>query len=268
MMGATLLHRFSGLFLAALIFLLILSASQAFGASQPQKNILILHSYHKGLGWTDDQNEGIIHTFRQQGIEPIFHVEYMDWKYNPTEENLRLRYDQYKQRYQGRKTDLILTTDDAALAFAIRHRQELFSDAPIIYTGVLQESAPKLTQGQTNLTGIQEKFDAAGTIGLMRLFDPELQRIFLLYDNSESGLQAARVMTAEARQVDPNLQLTHLNTATFGMVVQTLGSLPPNSHNAVLVNTYSRDVAGPEYGDGAFRQIVRREQLRAIIHPL
>ena len=237
-------------FFIALVFLLTLplTVRSAPATIDPdtalgQKNILLLHSYHKGLIWTDEQNEGMIQTFHDQGLEPIFHVEYMDWKYSPTAENLQQRYEQYKLRYASRKIDLILTTDDAALAFAMKHRRELFSNAPVVFTGVLRDSAQALTQGQPNVTGVYEKFDTAGTLQLIRRFDPALQRLYLLYDNSESGLQAAQIMVDDARRADPGLEFIHLNKSSFAGILYLLAN-PPNLHSAVLINTYSRDVDG------------------------
>ena len=212
--------------------------------AQTQQNIVILNSYHKEFTWSDEQTDGMIQTLRSLGADPIFHVEYMDWKYSPTEENLRLRYEQYKLRYATRQIDLIMTTDDAALKFAIKHRGELFSNAPIVFTGVMKESAEVLTAGQIDITGVYEKFDTEGTVRLMVMLNPSLQRIYLAYDNTESGLQTLRPMEEAARKVNPDFEFVHLNTLTFGEIVKTLSMIPPNDNSAVLINTYSRDIEG------------------------
>lgn len=212
--------------------------------AQVQQNIVILNSYHREFTWADEQTQGMIQTLRSLGADPIFHVEYMDWKYSPTEENLRLRYEQYKLRYATRKIDLIMTTDDAALKFAIQHRQELFSNAPIVFTGVMKESAKSLTAGQSDITGVYENTDTEGTIRLMYKINPSLQRIYLAYDNTESGLQTLAPMAEAAYKVNPAFELIHLNTLTFGEIMKTLSMIPPNDNSAVLINTYSRDIEG------------------------
>ncbi len=209
-----------------------------------QQNIVILNSYHKEFTWSDEQTEGMIQGLRSLGADPIFHVEYMDWKYGPTEENLRLRYEQYKLRYANRKIDLVMTTDDAALQFAIKYRQELFSNAPIVFTGVMEGPAKKIMAGQSDITGVYEKFDAEGTIRLMYKLNPSLQRIYLAYDNTESGLQTLGPMEEAAYKVNPNFQLIHLNLLTFGDIMKTLSMIPKNDNSAVLINTYSRDIEG------------------------
>lgn len=212
--------------------------------AQIQQNIVILNSYHKEFTWSDEQTDGMIQELRKLGADPIFHVEYMDWKYSPTEDNLRLRYEQYKLRYATRKIDLVMTTDDAALKFAIMHRQELFSNAPIVYTGVIEESAKLLTDGKKDITGVYEKFDTEGTVRLMYQLNPSLQRIYLAYDNTESGLQTLGPMEEAIYKINPNFQIVHLNLLTFGEIMKTLSMIPPNDNSAVLINTYSRDIEG------------------------
>ena len=212
--------------------------------SHQRPNVLVLHSYHKGLSWVDDQTAGIVQTFNSEGLDVMFHVEYMDWKFNPTQENLRLRYEQYKLRYAGMRIDLVLTTDDAALSFALRHRAELFPDAPLVFNGVLRDSAKRLTAGHANLTGVYEQFNMDATVKLIRRFDPGLDTVYLLYDNSESGLQAGKLMAEGMKKDYPGISLVHLNSWTISDIIQRLSDahLPP--HTAVLANTYSRDAAG------------------------
>ena len=74
---------------AALFFLSALSSPYpAFSDSHARPNVLILHSYHKGLSWVDDQTAGMTQMFRDLGVDVMFHVEYMDWKFSPTQDRV------------------------------------------------------------------------------------------------------------------------------------------------------------------------------------
>jgi PAS domain S-box-containing protein len=224
---------------------MVLSAAAPAAASSDRRpEVLILHSYHKGLSWVDDQTAGMTEIFDQQKIDVMFHVEYMDWKFSPTQENLRLRYEQYKLRYPARKIDLILTTDDVALSFALKHRRELFSDAPIVFNGVLRDSALAITAGSRNVTGIFEKYDMENTVALIRRFDPGLSTLYLLYDTTESGRQSGFLMSEALKKNNPEIALVHLHDWKISDIIRRLADahLPP--HSAVLANTYSRDSEG------------------------
>lgn len=229
------------LFAAGLLFSV---STDTFPLSQNRPNILVLHSYHENMIWTEEINSGILQTFRDLGQDPQLHFEYMDWKYSPNEENLLLRYKQYKLRYSDRHIDLIITVDDAALIFALKHRREIFSNAPVVFSGVIKKTALRITAGQKNVTGICERFDTEGTVQLMKKLDPSLSRLYLIYDNTESGLQSGELMATSALATAPELELVHLNRWKISNIITTLGDRQLSSHSAVLINTYSLDIEG------------------------
>ena len=109
-------------------------------ASEPVKNVLIINSYYNGYDWTDGQCQGILNTLNNDN-DLIKYVEYMDWKRDTTNGNLNNFYNYCKYKYSEKKIDLIITTDDAALSFATKHRMDLFSNAPIVFSGVDKNSA-------------------------------------------------------------------------------------------------------------------------------
>ena len=78
------------------------------------KNVLIINSYHEGFTWTRELTKGIIETLNDSGNNISIQVEYMDWKNNPTKENLEYLYDYYEFKYQNKSLDIIITTDDIA----------------------------------------------------------------------------------------------------------------------------------------------------------
>jgi diguanylate cyclase (GGDEF)-like protein/PAS domain S-box-containing protein len=207
-----------------------------------QPTVLIINSYNKGLTWTDDQTEGITHALGGSGIAPTITVEYLDWKNNPTQENLQLFYQLMKAKYAKKHIDLLMATDDAALEFALRHRDEIFSAAPVVFSGVYPPAADRLTYGYTNATGFYENIDAEGTLRLMVSLNPDLKEIYLLFDNSESGLATKVPVEVAARQVKPDIAVYPLNDLDAGEITRKLSGLPADA--AVLVTTYSSDPNG------------------------
>ncbi len=203
--------------------------------------VLILNSYNKGLPWTDEQTDGIISGLRNSGADPVFYVEYLDWKNHPSQENLRLTYDLLKAKYAHKKIDLVMTTDDIAVIFALQHRRELFSDAPLVFSGVYPAAADKLMANEPNITGVYEVPDVEGTMQLMASLNPDLKFLYLLFDNTESGAVTWEPVEAAAPRIKDKLAVVSLNYLTRDQIAATLGSLPDDS--AVLVSTYSRDAA-------------------------
>lgn len=129
------------LLLAVALLFTVLPASAHAESDSP--NILIINSYHKGLQWTDKELEGIISSLKESGYDSGIYVEYMDWKRYPSEENLSCIYDRFEYKYSHKPIDIIITTDDIALEFALENRAALLPDAPVVFCGVNDEGINK-----------------------------------------------------------------------------------------------------------------------------
>lgn len=109
---------------------------QARAEELPPPNVLVLHSYHKGFAWTDEQGAGIEQTLKNAPAQPLIYSEYMDWKRYPGQDNLEHFYQTIKLKYQSVHIDAIMVTDDAALSFALKYRGEILDNAPVIFSGI------------------------------------------------------------------------------------------------------------------------------------
>jgi len=216
-------------------------------SSQEQVNILILNSYHQGMKWTDDHVEGIIEKLSTPEQDRQFYVEYLDWKRYPYEEHLADLRNYFRSKYGNNKAlDLIITTDDMALEFALKYREEMFSNAPIVFSGVLKSSADRILQGQTRVTGVYEYMDAESNIKLALQINPGLKNIYIVHDLSESG-QACGDSCFQAvervnRQQNRQLNVHSLANLSLQEVLQTVSTLEKDS--IVLIGTYFIDGAG------------------------
>lgn len=204
------------------------------------KNVLIINSYNQGFAWSRDEADGIMDTFTDSGMNINVDIEYMDWKNHPTGENLNYLYEYYKYKYRIKKIDLILATDDAALQFALKNRKELFSDAPVIFCGVNKEGAERIAKGYDRVTGVIEVVDATETIAFARRINPSLKNIYLLYDNTESGITTGKLIIQKEKTANSDINIIPMNTMSYREVIETAKNLKQDS--IILITTYSVDV--------------------------
>ncbi|MBP2640602.1 MAG: domain S-box/diguanylate cyclase protein [Firmicutes bacterium] len=209
--------------------------------AQSQPDIIILNSYARDMEWTNEQIRGIMKDFIDSSLQAIFHVEYLDGKYSPDPQNPQLMRQLFTLRYMEKKIDLLITTDEVALEFALKYRGEIFSDAPIVFTGVSPATAAPLIAGRSNVTGVYEVPDAQETVRLMQTFNPALQTIYFVYDNTERALQARQPLEEAVTKTNPRLNVVHLNELPSQAIAEQLQKASDNS--AVLVAAYSRDTA-------------------------
>ncbi|SEU11493.1 ABC transporter substrate binding protein [Paenibacillus sp. NFR01] len=228
--------------LALIVVCAALSPPLAAGAEElPQHHVLVLHSYQKGFAWTDDQAAGIEETLKGAEDVPVIYSEYLDWKRYPNSENLQHFYDTIKYKYQSVHIDTILTTDDAALNFALKYRKEILDDAPIVFSGINQLGVDNLPD-KSNITGVIEDIDPVPTVEMARKINPDLRNIYVVYDNSESGLSTGAMVMKSITSMDPEFSVYPMNFLTNEQIIQKVSTL--SSDSIVLMTTYYSDSTG------------------------
>lgn len=218
-------------------------------AEEDNKTILVLNSYHRGLEWTDSMSRSIINNYREYSSRYHVYVEYMDWKNYPTPQNLEHLYENFSYKYKKLNIDLIITTDDAALTFAIEHRNELFSNAPIIFTGVNEKNAYEITDGIEDITGIIEKQDGINTLELAKSIYPNLKNVYILYDESESGIAMGEEVVNELKEYDSDINFYNNQEKELKGIINEINNLPENT--VVFISVFYQDTIGSILGFSA-----------------
>lgn len=242
-------------FYSLILLILIINSIPAFAdpISIP-KNILILQSYNKGHNWTDGQNAGIINALKKSKLETSIYVEYMDWKRFPNKENLQQLYETYKVKYRDKKIDLIITTDDAALKFALANRKELFSSASIVFSGVLKSSADILLKNEKAVTGVYEAMDPEETIKEALKVYPKTKEFYVINDQTESGINTGEIMMKALEKEAKNIKATSLSGYSFIDMLIKISHL--NKNSLILLASYNTDVSGQTFSTEEFARIL------------
>jgi PAS domain S-box-containing protein len=161
------------------LLLFLLSASRSGATQHDARDVLILHSYHSGLKWTDDIHKALKEQLALAGKSVNRQVEYLDAKryvgavFNQQTAGL------LKMKLAGRKYDLVLTSDDYALDFVLEHRNDLFADTPVVFCGANCFHAAKIS-GMTGITGVAETPTFARTIELALRLHPETTELVVI----------------------------------------------------------------------------------------
>ncbi len=215
-------------------------------AESDRQNILIINSYHKGLQWTDNELEGITSSLKEYGYHSDIYVEYMDWKRYPSEENLSRLYNYFEYKYSEKPVDIVITTDDIALEFALKNRAELFSDAPIVFCGVNEDGIRSLVQGHKRVTGVSEIIDPVNTVRAALKMRPETKEVYLVFDNSESGHSTGKLTIAAIKGLNPDIRINTMNRMGIDQLLDEVSRAPEDSF--ILVTTYYKDYYGRDVG--------------------
>jgi len=207
----------------------------------PQKKVLILHSYNIGYVWTDLIAMGMRSVFQEHTRDIEVYEEYCDTKrYPPDFVFPHIRQLLYS-KYRDNPPDLVLTSDDNALDFAMGLRPAIFPQAPIVFCGV-NYYHPYRLRGEKNITGIAENFNIPRTLDLILTLHPNLSYIAVVSDSTETG----RYNTARLMQViyeyENRVEFRFFLERTKEELEKELRALPPNG--AVLNLSFWRDRSG------------------------
>jgi len=228
------------------------------------KRILILNSYHKGLTWTDEETDGIMEALKGFDEDSDISVEYMDWKNHPTEENLTNIYHQLKYKHSEMPHDIVITTDDAALEFAVKYQDDLFAGVPIVFCGVNAEGVQKLGKGRQKVTGVTEIIDPENTMLSAMTLNPDIKQVYVLFDNTESGRSTGAMTIRAIESVAHGIEIRTMNEMGLPEIMDEVSKAPDNS--IVLITTYYSDPKGNTVGFEHFTKKVSQSSRVPVYH--
>ncbi|PWC88862.1 diguanylate cyclase [Azospirillum sp. TSH100] len=234
----------SRVLMLGLLLLAALSVPAGGRATPPNRTVLVLHSYHQGYEWTDEQAAGISGMLASGAPNALVIPYYLDWKRFPDPSGIERLRALIAYRHPKGTVDAIVSTDDAALSFALELRREIYGPVPLVHGGVLPIAARRLTEGEINIVGVDEAKDVEGTARMAVAANPRLKRLYILRDHTETGvgLDAEINALAMAGRFPAGVERLTLPELPFARLEERLAALPPDS--AVLLGTYATDPEG------------------------
>lgn len=149
-----------------------------------EENILVIHSYHPELSWTDQVKQGIDQSFQKRRPEAkIFH-EYLDGKRLPALEHSQSFLELIQEKYQKIPLDVLMVSDDPGLQLILQVRDQYFPKVPIVFLGI-NHVQPEL-YNVPGLTGVFEKHSVAKTVQVAKQLTGE-DGLIVINDSTETG---------------------------------------------------------------------------------
>ena len=162
--------------IAVCLYFLTILPFALFAQDNKPKKVLVLHSYHRGLSWNDAIDEGIETVFKESGLDIESRTEYMDTKRIHDPGYLRQLFGIYQTKFNKCKFDLIISTDNNALNFLLKHRDELFPQTPVVFCGV-NNYQDAMLEGQKRFTGAVEDIDIREILDTALRLHPKTRQV-------------------------------------------------------------------------------------------
>ncbi len=206
---------------------------------QEKRHILVLHSYNKGLEWTDSEDEGIMSVLQPRRGELEVHTEYMDTKRLAGNGEFSDFLVFLVKKYASVRFSSVICTDDDAFNFVFRHRGTFFQDVPIVFCGVNYLDETLAAENRQVFTGVMEAFDIGTTLKTALLLHPQAKKIAVINDRTTTGRANRKILDSLLPEFAGKTEIEFLEDLTMAELQATVGNLPSTS--IILLMTFNRD---------------------------
>jgi len=172
-----------------------------------------------------------------------FLTEYLDASHFSDKEHFRLFQDYLGRKYAGQKLDLIMAFPSRDYRLAGELPEALFSDVPVVFVAVNEIEVPEPIR-KLGVTGIVQRFDLRGTLGLIMRLQPDTRRIVVVGGTTEMD-RATLGRIEEASHALEGVEFDFWTNRPIAEMPAAMKSLPEGT--VVLISTVISDVTGQTY---------------------
>ena len=174
--------------MAALIFGLTFLADTPVGQAQtsngqpglPVKRVLMIFNESKDVPGNIVLEQAVRAEMQQAASNRIeFSAEYLDASHFSDKAHFLLFQNYLGKKYAGQKLDLIMVFPSRDYRLAGELPDALFPDVPVVFVAINEMEAPEAIR-RLGVTGIVQRFDLRGTLGLIMRLQPDTRRIVVI----------------------------------------------------------------------------------------
>ncbi len=230
----------AGIFFAGLLGLMLLMPPGIQGQMAPVP-VLVIHSYHQNLPWSEGLNRGLLGVFEQSELPLQIHIEYLDNIRHRRAAVQDVQEALLREKYADIPLRAVVVTNDPALDFVLSRRDRLFGDIPVFFCAPINFQAPRL-EGHQQITGVANNPDLWGTVALIRRLHPGVRDIPVVADRNPASLQVLDNLAQLESALNGAVSFRALTDASLKAVEAELRAQPAGA--PVIFHAFLRDAAG------------------------
>ena len=222
--------------LFSIFFISFLQASQ-------NKDVLLIHSYHKGYAWTDDISSAIEKSFKEHKNIELTTV-YMDSKRIDDSIYLDNLAKLYKQQFSNRPFDLIIISDNNAFDFISKYYEYLFKDTPVLFCGINDYNKDSLEKLYfKDISGVAEAVDVERNFELISKLHPNIKNLLIINDKSITGLAVKKDLTKIIEKYKKEFDIEYTDNLEISDLKTKVSNLE-KGNSAILFVLLFKDTTG------------------------
>lgn len=213
-------------------------------SKRPEKNILVLVSYHLTHDWTRQLTAALEEHTGDLPVRLHFNfVEFDAIRIHDADGNEKKLQTCLEWVASG-NYDMIVVLDDPVINLLLAHYAELPAGLPIVVAGY-EYPPPDLKEKYPNVTGVIQHFNTEGLFRLALALYPDTREFLILSDSSPMSLEFERRLKAENLNID-GVRFSFVNNADRSLkaIFNQIENLPEES--LVLLSPW-RGLYGNDY---------------------
>ncbi len=172
-----------------------------------------------------------------------FLTEYLDASHFSDKEHFRVFEDYLGRKYAGQNLDLIMSFPSRDYRLAGELPDTLFPAVPVVFVAVNEMEVPEAIS-KFGVTGIVQRFDIRGTLGLIMRLQPDTRRVVVIGGVSEID-RATLGRIAEASHALEGVEFEFWTNRPVAELPGAVKALPEGT--VILLSTVLNDVTGQTF---------------------
>lgn len=192
-----------------------------------KKRVFVLNSYHPGFFWSDNVMRGVQSIIDPEGDVELV-IEFLDSKryYNPA--YFQAVANLFEQKYKNKHFDILISTDDNALDFMLKFRDQLFNGTPLVFSGI-NKLEPQRTEGYNKVYGFTENLRVKDTLDVALKLQPQASDVYFVADQSKSSNAMLDKAQAIETSYNGRVNFHYLSGLSPKILVSKLQALPSDA---------------------------------------
>ncbi|HEX2491482.1 MAG TPA: ABC transporter substrate binding protein, partial [Blastocatellia bacterium] len=231
--------------MSALLSWLVLFPSSVVIAQEQSsalKRVLILYDENKEFPSLALLDRSLTSAFRAGANRQLeIHSEFMDISRFPDKRYEEQLHEFFRQKYAGKRVDLIVAVMGPSLDFALKYGEDLFPGTPIVFCAIDSRELKGRSLGP-NVTGVLVKREFKPTLDLALQLQPDTRQIVFVGGAAEFNRYWEQEARQELRELEGRAPIKYLTGLPMDELQKELASLPP--HTLILYLHIFKDGAG------------------------
>src|SRR5262245_50670390 len=210
--------------LASLVLLLLPSVARSQQVAAP-KRILVLYWYSKVWPPNAVFEQNIQAVLRSAPVGSVeYFPEYLEANRFPgNNQEVALR-DFLRLKYAQRPIDVVVAFPDGPLNFLLKYRNELFPQAPIVFSAVNPPTSKEIA-AEPGMTGIIHIYSFRQTLDLALRLHPGTEQVFIVSGTFEHDKTYEDMGRKTLQGYESRVKITHLTDLSPHELIDRMKSL-------------------------------------------